>query len=99
MNAGVDAALSPRQGCAKFRFERRESERTHMARNYAAYPYHVTRPLYFDAGWPELPTLLLQSASGGLFQGDRLSLEVSVGAGAAVQITTQSATKVHSMER
>ncbi len=99
MNAGVDTALSPRQGRAEFRFERREGERTHMARNYAAYPYHVTRPLYFDAGWPELPTLLLQSASGGLFQGDRLSLEVSVGAGAAVQITTQSATKVHSMER
>ncbi len=99
MNAGVDTALSPRQGRAEFRFERREGERTHLARNYAAYPFHVTRPLYFDAGWPELPTLVLQSASGGLFQGDRLSLAISVGEGAAAQITTQSATKVHSMER
>ncbi len=99
MNAGVETSLSPRQGRAEFRFERRDGERTHLARNYAAYPFHVTRPLYFDAGWPELPTLVLQSASGGLFQGDRLSLEVSVGEGAAAHVTTQSATKVHSMER
>jgi urease accessory protein len=99
VNAGVEAGLSPRQSRAEFRFERRDGERTHLARNYAAYPFHVTRPLYFDAGWPELPTLLLQSASGGLFQGDRLSLEVSVGEGAAAHVTTQSATKVHSMER
>ncbi|MGD9536656.1 MAG: urease accessory protein UreD [Alphaproteobacteria bacterium] len=93
------AKASPRQGEARLRFERREGERTHLASNYAAYPFHVTRPLYFDAGWPELPTVLLQSASGGLFQGDRLTLEVSVGEGAAAHVTTQSATKVHSMER
>jgi urease accessory protein len=66
-------------------------------RNYAAYPFHVTRPFYFDAGWPELPTLLLQSVSGGLFQGDRLRLEVSVGEGAAAHLATQAATKIHSM--
>lgn len=95
----AESTQAPRQGRAEFRFERREGERTHLARNYAAYPFHVTRPLYFDAGWPDLPTLLLQSASGGLFQGDRLSLDISVGEGAAAQITTQSATKVHSMER
>lgn len=99
MNAGVETGLSSRQGRAEFRFERRDGECTHLARNYAAYPFHVTRPLYFDAGWLELPTLVLQSASGGLFQGDRLSLEVSVGQGAAAHVTTQSATKVHSMER
>jgi urease accessory protein len=91
--------LPPRRRRAKGRRGRREGERTHLASNYAAYPFHVTRPLYFDAGWPALPTVLLQSASGGLFQGDRLTLEVSVGEGAAAHVTTQSATKVHSMER
>jgi urease accessory protein len=98
-NPEATAKAPPRQGEARLRFERREGERTHLASNYAAYPFHLTRPLYFDAGWPALPTVLLQSASGGLFQGDRLILEVSVGACAAAHVTTQSATKVHSMER
>jgi len=93
------AALSPRQGRVALQFEAREGERTHLARNFASYPFHVTRPAYFDAGWLELPTVVLQSAAGGLFQGDRLSVEIGVGEGAAAQVTTQSATKVHSMER
>jgi urease accessory protein len=90
---------SMRAGRVALRFEQGEGERTHLARNFASYPFHLTRPLYFDAAWPGLPTVVLQSASGGLFQGDRLGIEVAVGAGAAAQVTTQSATKVHSMER
>jgi urease accessory protein len=40
-------------------------------------------------------TLYLQSASGGLYAGDKLALEISVGERAAFHLTTQAATVVH----
>lgn len=98
MNARANTPTRTREGRAELRFAH-DGWRTHLARNYATYPFHVTRPLYFDSGWPELPTVVLQSASGGLFQGDRLTLDIAVEEGAFAQVTTQSATKVHSMER
>jgi urease accessory protein len=38
------------------------------------------------------------TTSGCVLQGDRLALEVAVGPGARAHVTTQSATKVHSMD-
>ncbi|MBM3585270.1 MAG: hypothetical protein FJX36_12850 [Alphaproteobacteria bacterium] len=98
MNIGDGAESWVRRGRIKLHFAH-DGARTSLARNFASYPFHVTRPFYFDAAWPDLPTVVLQSASGGLFQGDRLSIEISVGEGASVQVTSQSAMKIHSMER
>ena len=86
-------------GRAAFRFERDWDGRAYLAQQYAAYPFHVTRPLYLEPEWPALATLCLQSLSGGLFQGDRLQVQTTLGRGTAVQLTTQSATKAHGMER
>jgi urease accessory protein len=69
--------------------------RTTLRRQRVGYPLHVTRGFYFDAARPDLLTLYLQSASGGLYAGDRLKLDVSVGANAAFHLTTQAATVVH----
>ncbi|MFO1108095.1 MAG: urease accessory protein UreD [Bradyrhizobium sp.] len=69
--------------------------RTTLRRQHIGYPLHVTRGFYLDRGRPDLLTLYLQSASGGLYSGDRLRLEVAVGANAALHLTTQAATVVH----
>ncbi|MGA7805755.1 urease accessory protein UreD [Bradyrhizobium sp.] len=69
--------------------------RTTLRRQLVGYPLHVTRGFYLDAGRPDLLTLYLQSASGGLYAGDRLKLDVSVGANAAFHLTAQAATVVH----
>jgi urease accessory protein len=69
--------------------------RTTLRRQRVGYPLHVTRGFYLDAERPDLLTLYLQSASGGLYAGDRLELDVSVGANAAFHLTTQAATVVH----
>ena len=83
------------RGRAEFRFERDADGRTTLVHQYCEYPHHVVKPLYLDSERPDLPTLCLQSVSGGLFAGDRLSLRVEVGEGARVRLTTQAATKVH----
>ncbi len=70
--------------------------RTFLARQRVPYPFHATRPHHLGAGRPDLATLVLQSASGGLFGGDRLELVMTAGAGAAAHVTSQAATVVHS---
>jgi urease accessory protein len=62
---------------------------------YVPYPFHVTRPFRLNPARPDLATLYLQSASGGVYAADDLALAVEVGAGAAAHVTTQSATIVH----
>jgi urease accessory protein len=69
--------------------------RTILRRQHVGYPFHVTRGFYLDSLRPELLTLYLQSASGGLYAGDRLKLNVAVGANAAFHLTTQASTIVH----
>lgn len=69
--------------------------RTSLMRQHVPYPFHITRPFYLDAERPDLATLYLQSASGGLYSGEQLNLSVTVNQRAAVAMTTQSATIVH----
>jgi urease accessory protein len=73
----------------------RAGGRTILRRQHVGYPLHVTRGFYLDAARPDLLTLYIQSASGGLYAGDRLMLDVHVGADAALHLTTQAATVVH----
>ena len=47
--------------------------RTTLRRQQVGYPLHVTRGFYLDAERPDLLTLYLQSASGGLYAGDQLA--------------------------
>ena len=69
--------------------------RSVLRRQQIGYPLHITRGFYLDAVRPDLLTLYLQSASGGLYAGDRINLDVRVGAHAAFHMTTQAATVVH----
>jgi urease accessory protein len=69
--------------------------RTRLGRQRVPYPFHVTRAFYLDPERPDIATLYLQSASGGLYRGDRVTLEIAAADGAAAHVTTQSATIVH----
>src|SRR3954470_7899109 len=69
--------------------------RTMLRRQHVGYPFHVTRPFHLDRLRPDLATLYLQSASGGLYAGDRLAIDIVIGVGAALNLTTQASTVVH----
>lgn len=66
-----------------------------LARQFSQYPFHLTRPFHLDRHRPGLATLFLQSASGGLYEGDRLAMSVTVEPGAEAHLTTQASTIVH----
>jgi urease accessory protein len=73
--------------------------RTYLSSHFASYPHHLTRAFYLDRAAPQAATVYLQSLSGGLTQDDRVSVRISTTGGAVAHVTTQAATKVHSMER
>jgi urease accessory protein len=78
-------------------FERRE-ERTILADLDRRAPYMAQRVLYPDPALPDLAWLFMITTSGCVLQGDRLALEIDVAAGARAHVTTQAATKIHSMD-
>ena len=69
---------------------------TRLLRDYAKVPYHLTGTLDSDPA-PGLTTLCLQEPTGGVAQGDRHRIDVDACDRARAHVTTQSATKVHSM--
>ncbi|WP_416900168.1 MAG: urease accessory protein UreD [Minwuia sp.] len=75
-------------------FRRTPSGPTKLVRQFAQYPFHLTRPFHLDRPLG-LATLFLQSSSGGLYEGDRLDMSVEVGPGAGLHLTTQASTIVH----
>jgi len=84
-------------GFLRLGFERRD-EQTILADLDRRAPYMAQRPLYPDPAMPDLAWLFMITTSGCVLQGDRLALEVTLAPGARAHVTTQSATKVHSMD-
>lgn len=72
------------------------SDGTTLVRDYATAPFHVSGTLGHDPH-PDGSTVFVQSPAGSVAQGDRHDVEIAVGPDAVAHVTTQSATKVHSM--
>ncbi|MEE7456078.1 urease accessory protein [Methylorubrum populi] len=68
---------------------------TVLSRQVVPYPFHITRAFRMHPESPDLATLYLQSASGGLYAADHLTLAVEARSGARAHVTTQAGTVVH----
>ncbi|WP_370144924.1 urease accessory protein UreD [Streptacidiphilus sp. EB129] len=84
-------------GLLELRFERL-GDRTELVSQYQKSPLQIMRPFYFDPARPDLAVTYLMSTGGGIVQADRLRMDLRCGAGTAVHLTTQAATKVHRMD-
>ncbi len=78
-------------------FERR-GERTILADLDRQVPFITQRALYPDTALPDQAWIFIITTTGCVLQGDRFALDVSLGPHARAHVTTQSATKIHSME-
>lgn len=86
-----------KSGLLRLGFERR-GNRTILADLESRTPCLAQRVLHCDDALPDMAWLFMITTSGCVLQGDRLALEVSLAAGARAHLTTQSATKIHSMD-
>lgn len=79
------------------RFACTSEGRTWLARQRAAYPFHVGRILSICGDPPRMASIYLQCCSGGLFENDDVRLEIEADTGAVAQVRTSAATIVHKM--
>jgi urease accessory protein len=86
-----------KSGLLRLGFEHRDG-RTILAELGSRTPCLAQRALHCDDALPDLAWLFMITTSGCVLQGDRLALDVSLGPGARAHVTTQSATKIHSMD-
>ena len=86
-----------KSGRLRLGFERRDG-RTILAELESRAPCLAQRALHCDDALPDLAWLFMITTSGCVLQGDRLALDVALGPGARAHVTTQSATKIHSMD-
>ena len=86
-----------KSGRLRLGFEQRDG-RTILADLESRAPCLAQRALHCDDALPDMAWLFMITTAGCVLQGDRLALEVSLGAGARAHLTTQSATKIHSMD-
>lgn len=66
-----------------------------LVRRRVRYPYSFLKPFWFGDRPDGIATAILQSASGGLFGGERLGQRIVMQRGAALHVTTQAAAIVH----
>ena len=92
------APSRPQTAQAELEFACDANGATFVHRQRAGYPFHVGRSLKMPGDPPGMPTVYLQSCSGGIFEGDALRLRIAAGAGAAAHVATAASTVVHSME-
>lgn len=95
--AQLPSAAPGKVGELRLRFAERGG-RTVLADLYRQSPLLVQRALYWDEAMPELACVFILTTSGGLLQGDRLSIDLTLEAGARAHVTTQSATKIQEMD-
>lgn len=81
----ADLLLAPRAG------------RTRLVRSETRPPLLVGRALYPDEALPDLARIIIANPTAGIFAGDRLRLRVRVAAGGRAHLTTQGATRIHTM--
>jgi urease accessory protein len=94
------AALAPSQPQtphAELEFAYDAGGATYLHRQRVGYPFHVGRSLKMAGDPAGMPTVYLQSCSGGIFEGDELRLRIVAGEGAAAHVATAASTVVHSM--
>jgi urease accessory protein len=91
-------SADPGEAQAEIAFARSPDGTTYIARQKVGYPFHLGRALHSPGDPAGMPTVYLQSCSGGLFGGDDLGLRIRAGEGSSAHLTTGASTIVHSMD-
>jgi urease accessory protein len=75
--------------------EAKPDGRTFLSRRRQRFPLRLTAPFHLDPQRPGMAFIYVQNPTGGVFEDDDHSISLTLGPGALVHLTTQSATKVY----
>ncbi|MDQ3835713.1 MAG: urease accessory protein UreD [Thermoproteota archaeon] len=87
-------------GALTLRLEQdRSNGRTSVKEQYSRVPLYTQRALYLEEALPNMAYMYIISPSGGILQGDRYRMDMTLRNHALAHITTQGATRLYRMER
>ena len=73
------------------------NKKTSITKQFSQVPLQIQRAVYPEESLPEMAYLYIISPSGGILQGDRYKIDVTLKNNAVSHITTQGATRIYSM--
>lgn len=87
-------------GALGLRLEQDKStNKTSVKEQYSHGPLYSQRALYLEGELPNMAYMYIMSPSGGVLQGDRYRMDITLRNRAFAHITTQGATRIYRMER
>jgi urease accessory protein len=87
-------------GALTLRFEQdQERGKTVVKEQYSKVPLYTQRALYLEESLPSMAYMYIISPSGGILQGDRYRMDITLKNNAYAHITTQGATRIYRMEK
>src|SRR5919107_3477001 len=87
-------------GALLLRLEQDNSNgKTSVKEQYSRVPLYTQRALYLEEALPNMAYMYIISPSGGILQGDRYRMDITLQNHAFAHITTQGATRIYRMER
>jgi urease accessory protein len=76
-----------------------ERGKTVVKEQYSKVPLYTQRALYLEESLPSMAYMYIISPSGGILQGDRYRMDITLTNNAYAHITTQGATRIYRMEQ
>ena len=94
----LDVGKSGKVGLLRLKFEENsDKNKTVITDQYSQVPLYTQKALYYDENLPNMAHLFIMSPSGGILQGDRYRMDISLANNAVSHITTQGATRIYKM--
>ena len=88
---------SGKVGILDLELERDNTGKTIVTKQFSQVPLQFQRALYPENSLPEMAYLYIISPSGGILQGDRYRVDITLKNNAIAHMTTQGATSIYSM--
>lgn len=97
--ARADSNVVEKTGILRITLEMDEAKnKTLVTQQYSKAPLLTQKALHYDVANPSMAYLFLMSSSGGVLQGDRYRIEISIKNKGIANITTQGATRIYKMD-
>ena len=96
--AQLEVGKAGKVGHLKIKLENdSKDDKTVVTEQYSQVPLYTQKALYYDESLPKMAHLFIMSPSGGVLQGDRYRMDISLTNHAVSHITTQGATRIYKM--
>lgn len=76
-----------------------QRQKTVLKEQYSKVPLYTQRVLYLEESLPSMAYLFIISPSGGVLQGDRYRMDITLSKNALFHLTTQGATRIYRMDK